>query len=75
MEGRIIPTQIALELQGTFLDDETCFHFIEDIYGKYYMFTSPEYEEIISQTQYNYLLDYPFSLFEPKPTPDLMNNI
>lgn len=71
MEGRIIPTQIAEELQGTFLDNDTCFHFIEDINGNYFMFTTPQYEEIIAQSQWNYLLEYPLSQFEPKAEPPL----
>ena len=69
MEGRIVTEQQANELQGVFIDADTFFNFVQDIDGKYFMFTSEQDEAEIANTQYAYLLDIPLSPYTPPPTP------
>jgi hypothetical protein len=69
MEGRIVTNQTANELQGVFIDADTFFNFVQDIEGKYFMFTSEQDEAEIANTQYAYLLDIPLSPYTPPPTP------
>jgi hypothetical protein len=69
MEGRIVTEQQANELQGIFIDADTFFNFVQDIDGKYFMFTSEQDEVEIANTQYAYLLDIPLSPYTPPPTP------
>jgi len=67
MEGRIVTEQQANELQGVFIDADTFFNFVQDIDGKYFMFTSEQDEAEIANTQYAYLLDIPLSPYTPPP--------
>jgi hypothetical protein len=69
MEGRIVTEQQANELQGVFIDADTFFNFVQDIDGKYFMFTSEQDEAEIANTQYAYLLDIPLSPYTPPPLP------
>jgi hypothetical protein len=71
MEGRIVTNQQANELQGVFIDADTFFNFVQDIDGKYFMFTSEQDEVEIANTQYAYLLDIPLSPYTPPPTPPI----
>lgn len=68
MEGRIVTNQQANELQGTFIDADTFFNFVQDINGVYFLFLSKQDEIDVAQTQYAYLLDIPLSPYTP-PTP------
>jgi hypothetical protein len=65
MEGRIVTEQQANELQGIFIDADTFFNFVQDIDGKYFMFTSEQDEVEIANTQYAYLLEIPLSPYTP----------
>jgi len=69
MEGRIVTTEQAQELQGVFFDADTFFNFVQDINDVYFLFLSSSDEVDIAPTQYAYLLDIPLSPYEPKPTP------
>jgi len=69
MEGRIVTEQQANELQGIFIDADTFFNFVQDIDGKYFMFTSEQDEADLLPTQYAYLLNIPLSPYTPPPTP------
>jgi hypothetical protein len=71
MEGRIVTNQQANELQGVFIDADTFFNFVQDIDGKYFMFTSEQDEAEIANTQYAYLLDIPLSPYTPPPLPPI----
>lgn len=71
MEGRIVTTEQAEQLQGVFIDADTFFNFVQDINDVYFLFLSEQDEADISQTQYAYLLEIPLSPFVPKPTPPL----
>ena len=71
MNGRIVTNQQAQDLQGQFIDSNTFLGFVQDINDIYFLFLSEQNEEVISQTQYAYLLEIPLSPFEPKPTPPL----
>ncbi len=71
MEGRIVTTEQATELQGVFIDSDTFFNFVQDINDIYFLFLSEQDEVDIANTQYAYLLDLPLSPFVPKPTPPL----
>jgi hypothetical protein len=69
MQGRIVTNQQANELQGTFIDADTFFNFVQDINGVYFLFLSEQDEIDVAQTQYAYLLDIPLSPYTPPPTP------
>jgi len=69
MEGRIVTNQQAQDLQGVFFDADTFFNFVQDIDGKYFMFTSEQDEADLLPTQYAYLLNIPLSPYTPPPTP------
>ena len=69
MEGRIVTTETAQELQGVFFDSDTFFNFVQDINEVYFLFLSSSDEVDIAPTEYAYLLDIPLSEYVPKPTP------
>jgi len=69
MEGRIVTTETAQELQGVFFDDNTFFNFVLDINNNYFLLLTEQDEIDLINTEYSYLLDIPLSDFEPKPTP------
>jgi hypothetical protein len=69
IEGRIVTTEQAEQLQGVFIDADTFFNFVQDIDGKYFMFTSEQDEVEIANTQYAYLLEIPLSPYTPSPIP------
>jgi hypothetical protein len=71
MEGRIVTNQTANELQGTFIDADTFFNFVQDINGVYFLFLSEQDEIDVEQTQYAYLLNIPLSPYTPPPTPPI----
>ena len=71
MKGRIVTETQAQELSGVFLTPETFFGFVQDINDNHFLFLSEQNEEVISQTQYAYLLEIPLSEYEAKPTPPL----
>jgi hypothetical protein len=67
MEGRIVTTETAQELQGVFFDDNTFFNFVLDIKDNYFLLLTEQDEVDIALTQYAYLLEIPLSEFIPKP--------
>jgi len=67
MEGRIVTTETAQELQGVFFDDTTFFDFVLDINDNYFLLLTSQDEADIALTQYAYLLEIPLSEFIPKP--------
>jgi len=67
MEGRIVTTETAQELQGVFFDDNTFFNFVLDINDNYFLLLTSQDEADIALTQYAYLLEIPLSEFIPKP--------
>ena len=67
MEGRIVTTETAQELQGVFFDDNTFFNFVLDINDNYFLLLTSQDEADIALTQYAYLLQIPLSEFIPKP--------
>jgi hypothetical protein len=71
MEGRIVTTEQAEQLQGVFIDADTFFNFVQDINGVYFLFLSEQDEIDVAQTQYAYLLDIPLSPYTPTPTPPI----
>ena len=69
MEGRIVTTETAQELQGVFFDSDTFFNFIQDINDVYFLFLSSSDEVDIAPTEYAYLLEIPLSEYVPPITP------
>jgi len=67
IQGRIIITKLAHELQGVFFDENTFFNFVQDVNNNYFLFLSEQDEIDLMNTEYSYLLDIPLSDFEPKP--------
>lgn len=70
MEGRMVTTETAEQLQGVFFDADTFFNFVQDINDVYFLFLSEQDEQDIATTEYSYLLDIPLSPYEPKPLPN-----
>jgi hypothetical protein len=71
MEGRIVTTEQANELQGVFFDSDTFFNFVPDINGVYFLFLSEQDEIDLLPTQYAYLLEIPLSPYTPPPLPPI----
>lgn len=69
IEGRIVTTEQAEQLQGVFIDEDTFFNFVQDINGVYFLFLSEQDEQDIAQTEYAPLLQIPLSPYTPQPTP------
>lgn len=69
MEGRIVTTEQAEQLQGVFIDADTFFNFVQDINGIYFLFLSEQDEQDIAQTEYASLLQIPLSPYTPPPSP------
>jgi hypothetical protein len=69
IEGRIVTTETAQELQGVFFDSDTFFNFVQDINDVYFLFLSSSDEVDIAPTEYAYLLDIPLSEYVPPITP------
>jgi hypothetical protein len=72
MEGRIVTTEQAEQLQGVFIDSDTFFNFVQDINGVYFLFLSEQDEVDIAQTEYASLLHIPLSPYTP-PLPPPIN--
>lgn len=70
MEGRIVTTETAEQLQGVFFDADTFFNFVQDINDVFFLFLSEQDEQDIATTEYSYLLEIPLSPYEPKPSPN-----
>jgi hypothetical protein len=71
IEGRIVTTEQAEQLQGVFFDSDTFFNFVQDINGVYFLFLSEQDEQDIAQTEYASLLSIPLSPYTPPPTPPI----
>jgi len=69
--GRIVTNEQANELQGTFIDADTFFNFVQDINGIYFLFLSEQDEQDVSNTEYAYLLNIPLSPYTPPPLPPI----
>ena len=69
MEGRIVIPEVAQNLQGVFIDNDTFFNFVQDINDEWFLILSEQDEQDIAQTEYAYLLELPLSPYEPKPSP------
>lgn len=71
IEGRIVVPEVAQQLQGVFIDNDTFFNFVQDINDEWFLILSEQDEVEIALTEYAYLLELPLSPYEPKPTPPL----
>lgn len=71
MEGRIVTTEQAEQLQGVFFDSDTFFNFVQDINGINFLFLSEQDEIDIAQTEYAPLLQIPLSPYVAPPTPPI----
>ena len=69
MEGRIVIPEVAQQLQGVFIDNDTFFNFVQDINDEWFLILSEQDEQDIAQTEYAYLLELPLEPYEPKPYP------
>ena len=69
MEGRIVTTEQAEQLQGVFFDADTFFNFVPDINGIYFLFLSEQDEQDIAKTEYAPLLQIPLSPYVAPPRP------
>jgi hypothetical protein len=71
MEGRIVIPEVAQNLQGVFIDNDTFFNFVQDINDEWFLILSEQDEQDIALTEYAYLLELPLSPYEPKPSPPI----
>lgn len=71
IEGRIVVPEVAQQLQGVFIDNDTFFNFVQDINDEWFLILSEQDETEIAQTEYAYLLELPLSPYEPKPSPPI----
>ena len=71
IQGRIVVPEVAQQLQGVFIDNDTFFNFVQDINDEWFLILSEQDETEIAQTEYAYLLELPLSPYEPKPSPPI----
>lgn len=71
IQGRIVVPEVAQQLQGVFIDNDTFFNFVQDINDEWFLILSEQDEAEIALTEYAYLLELPLSPYEPKPSPPL----
>jgi len=69
--GRIVIQEVAQQLEGTFIDSDTFFHFVQDINGEWFLILSSQDEIDISKTEWSYLLDLPLVEYIAPPTPPI----
>ena len=69
--GRIVIQEVASQLEGTFIDSDTFFHFVQDINGEWFLILSEQDEIDISKTEWSYLLDLPLQEYIAPPTPPI----
>jgi shikimate kinase len=69
--GRIVIQEVAQQLEGTFIDSDTFFHFVQDINSEWFLILSEQDEIDISKTEYSYLLDLPLEEYIAPPTPPI----
>jgi hypothetical protein len=68
--GRIVIQEVAQQLEGTFIDSDTFFHFVQDINSEWFLILSEQDEIDISKTEWSYLLDLPLEEYiAPQPPP------
>lgn len=71
IQGRIVIAEVAQQLQGVFIDNDTFFNFVQDINDEWFLILSEQDEAEIALTEYAYLLELPLSPYEPKPSPPI----
>jgi hypothetical protein len=71
IQGRVVIQEVAQQLEGTFIDSDTFFHFVQDINGEWFLILSAQDEIDISKTEYAYLLDLPLEDYVAPPTPPI----
>lgn len=69
--GRIVIQEVAQQLEGTFIDSDTFFHFVQDINSEWFLILSEQDEIDISKTEWSYLLDLPLEEYIAPPTPPI----
>jgi len=69
--GRIVIEEKAQELEGTFIDSDTFFHFVQDINGEWFLILSEQDEIEVAKTEWAYLLDLPLEEYIAPPSPPL----
>jgi len=67
--GRVVIEEKAKELEGTFIDSDTFFHFVQDINGEWFLILSDQDEIEVAQTEWAYLLDLPLEEYIAPPSP------
>jgi len=67
--GRVVIEEKAQELEGTFIDSDTFFHFVQDINGEWFLILSAQDEIDVAQTEWAYLLDLPLEEYIAPPSP------
>ena len=68
-QGRVVIQEVAQQLEGTFIDSDTFFHFVQDINNEWFLILSAQDEIDIAQTEYAYLLEIPLTEYIPPPSP------
>jgi hypothetical protein len=69
--GRVVIEEKAQELEGTFIDNDTFFHFVQDINGEWFLILSEQDEIEVAKTEWAYLLDLPLEEYIAPPSPPL----
>ena len=69
--GRVVIEEVAQQLEGTFIDSDTFFHFVQDINGEWFLILSEQDEIDVAQTEWSYLLHLPLEEYVPPPSPPI----
>jgi hypothetical protein len=72
IQGRVVIQEVAQQLEGTFIDSDTFFHFVQDINGEWFLILSEQDEIDVAKTEWAYLLDLPLEDYiAPIPIPPI----
>lgn len=71
IQGRVVIQEVAQQLEGTFIDSDTFFHFVQDINEEWFLILSEQDEIDVTQTEWSYLLDLPLEEYVAPPSPPL----
>ena len=73
MLGRKLTTEQANQINGVFVSPETFINVVYDINDNPFIFLSEYWEEALSSTEFNYLLEISKEEYTPKQEVDVLN--
>lgn len=72
MQGRKLTPEQAEQINGVYVSPETFINVVYDINENPFIFISEQWEEILSSTDFAYLIEIPKEDYTPKPEADIL---